>query len=149
MSDLQAHKRKAERFLQSYLDAPTDLIELKLIALFYTAVHLVEMVASFDGQPSHRDHRSRNDYLRAQYPGAWKHYRPLFDASHTARYVCSTIPWSKSDLEAHFRNIRFVALQKWAVERLGEAGRLSHNENQRPGNALTGQPTTSGAVDRP
>ncbi len=53
--------------------------------IFYTAVHLVEaMFARFDDHS--QSHPERNSSLRLHYPEIWRHFRPLYDFSMTARY---------------------------------------------------------------
>lgn len=90
MAGEKAHRDKArdnQAFLEQISDDFPDWIA---IAAFYTAVHLVEMLAATDGHHS-RGHHERNRYLKARYPGIWTHFFALWNYSVQARYDCAKL----------------------------------------------------------
>lgn len=56
------------------------------VVAFYEAVHLVEAGFRNAGKPNSHKHRQRNDRLKRDYPGVWRHFRPLWNLSKLARY---------------------------------------------------------------
>lgn len=70
-----------------------------LTGAFYAAVHAVETLIAFDGQPNHTSHETRNRVLRTvrRYQQIWKHYRELYNGSQTTRYHCSPNDWIPAD----------------------------------------------------
>lgn len=55
--------------------------------IFYTAVHLVEMLFRKKGGNGGGHHR-RNNTLRRRYLSVWKEYQPLYTFSRLSRYRC-------------------------------------------------------------
>jgi len=105
MPNLESHEAVAIRN-QVVLDELTANLEHRFVEFapwvisvaFYKALHLVEGILFIDGihsrerRPIHsQDHTERKNILRRnRYANLWKHYRPLYEASMVARYLCDT-----------------------------------------------------------
>jgi len=92
MPSRAAHLKMAEHnqttldYLIEKLDTHPDWV---VTVAFYKAVHLAEaLLAAADADAHSHDHRSREFALKnnPSYANAYKHYRPLRDASFLARY---------------------------------------------------------------
>ena len=62
---------------------PDKFCDWILTGAFYAAVHAIETLIAFDGQPNHTSHESRNNVLKRvkRYEHIWKHYRELYNGS--------------------------------------------------------------------
>jgi len=119
MPDLASHKAAAEKFHSLYLAIPGDYPEGKAIALFYCAVHLIELIAASEGIHN-RNHADRERYIRNNHSKYWKHYRPLRDASEQARYLArSGFTMTSEQLDLQLYRRRFAAIRELAVATLG------------------------------
>jgi len=125
MPALAEHKVKAERCLACYRETPAGHVETRLVLLFYCAVHLVEMVCAKLGDQPNPDHRQRHEYLQSKHRKIWKHYQPLHQIAWSARYDAREMWVSEKDVQEHYRRVRLSAVEKWAIEHVGEDGRLS------------------------
>ena len=88
MATAEDHKKQAlhnERFLTT-IDT-TEYPDWAATAIFYAAVHRVQMLFETCGGAGGNHHR-RNNTLRAQYPDVWKQYQPLYTFSRLSRYRC-------------------------------------------------------------
>ena len=59
-------------------------------AAFYQAVHMAEGLLVRKGRAS-GSHVVRNGILKRHFPTVWVHYRPLYNQSRVARYLCVPI----------------------------------------------------------
>ncbi len=90
MPGQEAHRAKAQHnqgFIERIGDAFADWL---VIAAFYKAVHIVEMLRAVEGQHS-RGHHERNTYLKTKHPNIWFEYYHLYGFSIQARYYCTRI----------------------------------------------------------
>lgn len=112
MPDQTSHHRASKRFLDLYDAIPEDYPEGKVLALFYCALHLVEMAAASKGQ-HFRIHSKREAYLRKE--GMWKHYRPLLEASEQARYLAGgRFTMTSPQVHEQLRKRRLRAIELWS-----------------------------------
>jgi len=120
MPDLKAHKKQAERNLAFYEAIPDDFPEWKSVALFYAALHVVDMVAAAQGvHPRNHDDREYN-FLRPRYHKVWNQYRKLFAASRKARYLAGgQFDMNTGHVEHQLRGRAFKHIVLWAIEELG------------------------------
>jgi hypothetical protein len=97
MSDKESHLAQAEKnqLTIDYLLGDSDKHPEWIATIaFYKAVHLVEALFSTEKKlqikPHSNDHSSRLDTLKKnnRYLNIFKHFRPLFNASIIARYLC-------------------------------------------------------------
>jgi hypothetical protein len=60
-------------------------------AMFYTAVHAVQLLLEHDNVRGVIGHTGRNQILKkvSRYREIWNNYRPLFDAARASRYDCA------------------------------------------------------------
>ncbi len=74
---------------------PDKFCDWILTGAFYAAVHAIETLIAFDGQPNHTSHESRNHVLKRvkRYEHIWKHYRELYNGSQTTRYHPAPNDW--------------------------------------------------------
>jgi hypothetical protein len=91
MATLKAHAQQANHN-QAFLDSidPAIFPDWVVTAAFYKAVHLVEGLLVRKGRQS-AGHYQRNGVLKRQFAAVWKEYRPLYNLSRTARYLCIPI----------------------------------------------------------
>lgn len=89
MGSSQQHRQKSERN-QEFVDQILGLgfHEWTAIAIFYKAVHLVEMMFAQSGVHS-QTHQERNESLRDNHPDLYREFHPLFNFSLMARYDCT------------------------------------------------------------
>jgi hypothetical protein len=91
MATASEHKQQA-RHNREFLETieKTRFPDWAATVIFYTAVHLVQMLfASKGGRGG--SHMRRNQTLRQHYPGVWKHYQPLYSYSRLSRYWCMKV----------------------------------------------------------
>ena len=72
-------------------EALVDYPEWRITVAFYCALHAVEALLAARALPRFQDHAGRNRFLGDQgnkLLHIWHSYKPLFDASHDARYAC-------------------------------------------------------------
>jgi hypothetical protein len=77
---------------QAFLDGidPAAYPDWAVTVAFYKAVHVVEGLLVRKGHVT-RSHTARNQILKRRFRPVWRHYRPLYDLSRTARYWCVPI----------------------------------------------------------
>lgn len=84
---------------------PDDYADWIVTAMFYTALHAVEVLFAHDHTRAHANHTERNQTLKRirRYEKIWLNYRPLLDASRTARYdVNAPSSWLPvADVKSH------------------------------------------------
>lgn len=119
MPNQQQHKARAERFLELYYQTEDDQTELKLVALFYCVVHIVEMVAAKNGVDP-KNHKERGAFLKKHHKGMWKHYHPLSQRAWEARYSGNPRVLTAKEIEEELRGKRVKAFERWAENELGE-----------------------------
>lgn len=113
MPELEAHRAQAKHnqvFIEKIGDEFADWL---VIAAFYKAVHIVEMLRAVEGQHS-RGHHGRNTYLETEHPRIWVEYYPLYNFSIRARYYCTRIDADK--IRSELIGKRLPALERF-VER--------------------------------
>ena len=78
---------------------PEKFCDWMLTGAFYAAVHAIETLVAFDGQPTHTSHEARNNVLKRvqRYQHIWKHYRELYNGSQTTRYHAAPHEWIPAD----------------------------------------------------
>lgn len=120
MPSVKAHKQQAERNLAFYESISSDFPDWKAVALFYAALHVVEMVAT-DAGLSQRNHDDReHKFLRPHHPKIWQAYRPLFAASRRGRYLAGDqFDMTAPQVEEQLRKKKFHTIVYWAMEELG------------------------------
>lgn len=128
MPEPSQHRSKADRFLQMYDSLPADGLEGKAIALFYCAVHIVEMVSAELHGVHPRVHHDRKVYINKHHGRMWKHYKPLHDTCWDARYTGSQLAMSADQMHEQLRIKRLSAIEKWAVEQIGDYAKLPSSE---------------------
>lgn len=114
MPSLVDHQEAARKFLAMYDELPPHHTEGKAIALFYCAVHLVEMVAASHNLHN-RDHSRREAYVRDNHKREWLQYRPLLEASEQARYFKGgSLPMNADQIHEQLRKKRLGGLITWS-----------------------------------
>lgn len=120
MPALAQHKAAAKRFLSLYEAIPGDYPEGKAIALFYSALHLVEAVAASQGVHN-RTHSDRRNYITDNHRSMWQHFRPLWEASEQARYMADGgFKMNSEQIEYQLRRRRLRAFELWSAKLLGD-----------------------------
>jgi len=115
------HKETADRFLRLYEAIPEEFPEGRAIALFYCALHLIEMVAATENRHC-RNHFLRGRYIRSEHRHIWKFYRPLQEASEHARYLAGGgFTMTAEQVESVLRRKYLAAIEQWAMSRAGES----------------------------
>ena len=91
MATEHEHRRQAEHNLKFLGAIDVELFpDWAATIVFYTAVHLAEMLFKKQGGSS-GSHRKRNQSLRRRYPHVWRHYQPLYAFSRLSRYWCMKV----------------------------------------------------------
>ncbi len=98
-----------------------------LTGAFYAAVHAVETLIAFDGQPNTTSHEARNQVLKnvKRYQQIWRHYRELYNASQTTRYHCAPQDWIPSnDIKTIWIPNYLYPIEKSVQKLMGDQDRL-------------------------
>ncbi len=107
-----------------------------MLALFYSALHLVEAVAASEGKHN-RDHSRREVFLKRDHVAMWKHYRPLHEASEKVRYLAGgQIGMTAEQVEHQLRRKNLRAFELWSAKVLGDEPELQTLEKKLPPAAL-------------
>ena len=85
-----AHQVNHNETFRNTID-PALFPDWVVTAAFYQAVHLAEGLLVRKGRAS-GSHVARNGILKRLFPTMWAHYRPLYNQSRVARYLCVPIP---------------------------------------------------------
>jgi hypothetical protein len=95
------HLARARQHYQTYVrlkNGGQDL-DFAVVALFYTALHLVEAYfVEHHGYPT-RDHQRRRDRVGALLTPLFQHYRTLEDKSQDARYEPDHLPFTAEEVQ--------------------------------------------------
>lgn len=119
MPELKDHLATARRYRTLYDAIPPEHPEGRALALFYSALHYIEAVASLAGKHC-RVHREREEFIRKSHPALWKFYHPLWSASEQARYLAGGAFTMNADAVEHYlRRKHHLAIEKWAGAHLG------------------------------
>lgn len=115
MSGTDAHIAKAERLLGSFREIGAEHAELRVVALYYSALHLASAVAAGSGLvfPSHLQLHS---WLKAEHPAVWEHYSPLLQASLEARYNVGPLRIGADGLERVLHKTHYRRVRDWSEE---------------------------------
>ena len=92
---------RARQHYQSYLRLKSGGRDLDwaVVALFYTALHLVEAYFVEHHSYPTRDHQRRRDRVGALLTPLFQHYRTLEDKSQDARYEPQLVPFTPEEVQ--------------------------------------------------
>ncbi len=126
MPEQQAHRAKAKHNQGLIEKIGDEFADWLVIAAFYKAVHIVEMLRAVEGQHSrgHYGRNGRNTYLETEHPSIWVEYFPIYNLSIRARYYCTRINVDKVRSE-------LVGKRLPALERLVEAEMQKRRRRRR------------------
>lgn len=120
MPTVKDHKTQAERNYAVYQQIPDTFPDWKAVALFYCALHVVEMVAQSEGYPCHNHDEREYKFLRVKHPKIWEHYSVLFRASRRARYMAGGVfDMNSGVVDQQLSKRRLHTIIYWAMEQLG------------------------------
>lgn len=97
------HRKKSESnqaFIDEILSLPFP--DWTATAIFYKAVHVVEMMFGADGIHS-ENHADSNQRLKSNYPDVFAEFHPLYNFAFSARYDCREV--RKSELPYLFQRL--------------------------------------------
>jgi hypothetical protein len=113
MGNQRQHRDKADR-IGSFVEGIRSLgfPDWLAIAMFYRALHLVEMMLAAKGRHT-VNHNERREVLRSEFPEILREYKPLYNYSLLCRYRFMPVrPEDVAPLEAHLSKLKhFVDLE--------------------------------------
>jgi hypothetical protein len=111
------------RFVSTIADEYADWM---VTVLFYAALHAVETLLAHDRVMAIAGHTARNQTLKTvnRYRQVWIHYRPLYDAAHTAPYDPAPASWLPVDDVKSKLVVTLYALEKSVLKLTGSASQL-------------------------
>jgi hypothetical protein len=95
MASKTEHQSKWFHNRQFVKSVPDTYADWMVTVMFYASLHAVEVLFAHDGTRTYAGHTDRNQTLKSvnRYKQIWANYRPLFDASRTARYDPTLASW--------------------------------------------------------
>ena len=115
MPEQEAHRAKAKHNQNVIEIIGDEFADWLVIAAFYKAVHIVEMLRAVEGEHS-RGHYERNTYLKSEQPNIWVEYYHLYDFSIQARYYCTKI--NADEVRRELIGKRLPALERLVEEEM-------------------------------